>query len=288
MELTPIRKGDIEVGKPLPWPVYDRKKNLLLAYGHIVESQHQLDLLMENGLYRNPAWKKTAPAERLGEKEDLSRLEIVRFTSIGIEPGEILQMQISDETEQRYGVRLIGFLEKKSVLVTPPVVNEEVILMRAGQGVMLRGFAGKHAYAFSSTVLRVCNMPYPYLHLSYPIEVRGMKIRKAVRTRSNVIGSVWREENPGRKFSCTIEDISFTGAQITSEENLGEADARIVLYFRVAGQGSAAYVTAPAVIRRIFETEGTKHRFGIEFMNLEQGDSFALQVLFYQNHFEIS
>ena len=293
MDLCPVRKEDLEFGMPLPWPVYDKKKNLLLKEGYVIETQNQLDALLNSGLFRNPNWSKSSsPAEKFGEKEEQSsKLDIVNFTAIGLQVGDLLQMQISGETDQRYGVRLIGFLEKKSILVTPPVSGDAIILMRAGQSVVMRCFSGKNAYAFTSSILRVCSIPYPYLHLTYPIEVRGMKVRKSPRVRANVIGSVWREEHQDKKFPCVIDDISFTGAQVNCALPLGEVGDTLRIYLRISSLGATTYVSPRVLIRRSSAAEspeGRKYIYGVEFQDLDHNESFALQILVYQNLIEIS
>ena len=50
--LVPVRKGEIAIGKPLPWAVYDANRVLLLNKGVEVTSEFQLQTLMEKGLYR--------------------------------------------------------------------------------------------------------------------------------------------------------------------------------------------------------------------------------------------
>ncbi|HQT26402.1 MAG TPA: flagellar brake protein [Burkholderiales bacterium] len=290
MDLTPIRKDDIEIGKPLAWPVYDSKKHLLLKEGYVVETQSQLDVLIAKGLFRNPAWSKQSPEEKFGEKEnDSPKLDLLSFADVSLQIGDTLQMQI--ENDQRYGVKLIGYLERKSLLVTAPSSGEGLILMRAGQSVVMRCFSGKNVYAFASSILRVGNTPYPHLHLAYPIEVRGKKIRKSARARTNVPGSVWRENEPERKSPCLLEDISFSGAQLISASPLGEPGDVLRLYLRVSSERAIAYISPLALIKRCGEiqsTEGRKHSYGVEFHNLDPTESFALQILVYQNLFEIS
>src|SRR5487761_2018116 len=95
MDLSPIRKDDIEVGKPLPWPVYDSKRNLLLKDGFVIETQSQLDILLVNGLFRNPSWVKPTQAEKLGEKDEPAKLDIVSFSAVNLQVGDVLQMQLS-------------------------------------------------------------------------------------------------------------------------------------------------------------------------------------------------
>ena len=52
MSFVRINPGDVEVGQPVRWPLYDDKKQLLLARGVIVESDHQKQALLERGLFR--------------------------------------------------------------------------------------------------------------------------------------------------------------------------------------------------------------------------------------------
>lgn len=41
----------VQLGKPLPWNVRDEHCNLLLARGHVIESEHQLEALLERGAF---------------------------------------------------------------------------------------------------------------------------------------------------------------------------------------------------------------------------------------------
>ncbi len=47
-----ILPGEISVGEPLPWPVYDVEKALLLQEGTVVRSEKQMNIIMEKGVYR--------------------------------------------------------------------------------------------------------------------------------------------------------------------------------------------------------------------------------------------
>lgn len=47
-----VRQGEAQVGKPLPWDVFDHNNNLLLRAGTVVSSEKQLQRLLEEGLYR--------------------------------------------------------------------------------------------------------------------------------------------------------------------------------------------------------------------------------------------
>ena len=46
-----ISLGDIEVGKPLPWAVFDGSGKLLLREGFVIATESQLDRLIEQGIF---------------------------------------------------------------------------------------------------------------------------------------------------------------------------------------------------------------------------------------------
>ena len=98
--------SDIQVGKALPWPVYDAAGVLLLKKGMVIQSERQLQTLVNRGLYRDAiGWTinnesritpdKTSPfnhlsdfAERLTQafaaiykKEEDAQIRIVRLAS---------------------------------------------------------------------------------------------------------------------------------------------------------------------------------------------------------------
>lgn len=51
MSQSRVRHSDIEVGKALPWDVFDEKGTLLLSKGFIVASESQVDRLVAMGVY---------------------------------------------------------------------------------------------------------------------------------------------------------------------------------------------------------------------------------------------
>ena len=46
-----LNSNHLKLGKPLPWNVFDAQNNLLLSKGYVVENAHQLDGLLERGLF---------------------------------------------------------------------------------------------------------------------------------------------------------------------------------------------------------------------------------------------
>ncbi|MBV8464684.1 MAG: HD domain-containing protein [Burkholderiales bacterium] len=51
MSQSRVRHSDIELGKPLPWDVYDEKGTLLLRIGYVINSESQVDKLVAIGVF---------------------------------------------------------------------------------------------------------------------------------------------------------------------------------------------------------------------------------------------
>lgn len=49
--LIPIKPGQVKLNKPLPWPVYDLDRKLLLNQGFVITSPSQLQRLLSRGLF---------------------------------------------------------------------------------------------------------------------------------------------------------------------------------------------------------------------------------------------
>jgi HD-GYP domain-containing protein (c-di-GMP phosphodiesterase class II) len=76
--------SDIIVGQPLPWNVHDSAGHLLLHRGYIVESAHQLQGLVDRGLYIDAAHlvqRESAPVQH----EAPSVLRLINLANIKLE-----------------------------------------------------------------------------------------------------------------------------------------------------------------------------------------------------------
>lgn len=51
MKMLRLPRAKVQLGAPLPWSVRDDQGQLLLSRGHVVETEHQLDLLLERGAF---------------------------------------------------------------------------------------------------------------------------------------------------------------------------------------------------------------------------------------------
>ena len=51
MDKLRIKMSDIVIGQPLPWNAFDADNKLLLRKGFVVETESQIEKLMEQGLF---------------------------------------------------------------------------------------------------------------------------------------------------------------------------------------------------------------------------------------------
>lgn len=210
--------------------------------------------------------------------------ESISFASIHLAIGDALQMQPVVDNHLRYYVTLIGYVEKRSVLVTAPVIEGHVQLVREGQPFVLRAFSGRNAYAFDASVLKSCGAPFPYLHLSYPKSVQTLPVRSEQRLRVNLIGAVPEVEGvvQGEPQACLVVDLSLGGAMITAPRRLVEVGHRFKLSIRIVANQAPVYVALPCVLRNLREAPATDGRgsvlhHGVQFLEIDAKDQLLLE-----------
>lgn len=295
---VPLEVTDIAVGKPLPWPVYDEHRKLLLHEGFVIESASQAESLISKGLFRNPSWKSSVPAKDTlaPDQKPHEESENTEFSFDDMKPriGDPIQLHVkTGMASERYTVSLIGYVKGQTILITAPSSNGYVALMREGQLVIVRSFSGTNAYGFSSNVLRVYNTPIPYLHLPYPKSVKCVTVRKSARVHFNLIGSVVNttEGVDDRSYPTLISDISISGASFTVNEPIAGMNDTLVLSFRTKVNDIDAYPAINCIVRSITDEGGIggatiKLHYGVQFKDVPSDLVLLLQNIIYQKMLE--
>ncbi len=215
----------------------------------------------------------------------------VEHSELKIQIGELLQLQPRDgEDSRRLHVNLIGYLPGASLLVTTPMVAGKVMLIREGQPFVVRVMVGNRIVGFTTTVLRTCSRPYPYLHLSYPDEMEQITVRKAQRVRVRLFASLKNANpdfQPDKPQSATIVDISTSGALMVSSEQLGEIDDRVTVICAIKVAGTEKLLSLPATIRNVHVEHSDEHGehsyyHGLELNLQKEQDIFALHGFVYE------
>lgn len=286
---VPVRKGDIEVGKPLPWAVFDHHRNLLLKQGFVLESNKQLEALTEKGLFRErqiPGASSRRESREGGAaaSADQAGERVLPFDEIKLAIGDPFQIQTqTDQAEARYYVKLIGYLKSKSVLVTIPEVDGRLCYVREGQAFVVRFFAGRNAYAFTANVLRSSSVPFPHMHLSYPSQVRGLEVRAGERVSVRIICAIaLRDDTKTISTAGLLTNLSVSGALLSSKSKLGNKGDLLSLKFRIDIREIEFLTSIDATIRSVAQDDSGEYMHGIQFAGLPNDIAIALTAFVYQ------
>ena len=301
MSLIPVDRSDLSLGTPLPWALYDQNHKLLKAEGECIDSAEQLQALLNAAPLRELIWQSASepsqePMDATPEI-DLSDAPQGRFTfyDMNLKTGDRIQLQPPAQLgSERHIVKLVGYLEPFSVLVTAPMVHGVRLPLLEDENVVARVFSGQNAFGFTCTIKRVCKVPFDYLHLSFPDEIQGAIIRKSPRIRMKIIASILDPDNEGAEpLSGMIVNISSTGARLDARKPLGRGGKKLKLSFRVNLHNMDVFLTTGAVIRSVLRDDAANEagqsamvHHGIEFQNLQPNDSMILQSLIYQKMIE--
>jgi c-di-GMP-binding flagellar brake protein YcgR len=200
--------------------------------------------------------------------------------------GDVLQLQDYSAEKTRHYVKLMGFLNKKSVLVSHPMNEDKLLFVKKGESFLVRGFSGTKTYDFSSDVINVCLAPYPYLHLSFPTQINAVSMRSAMRIKIRLVCSI-KHKAAERPVTATIDDMSISGARIQSKLPIGKLGDEIEVSFRIPLDGADQLLMVPAIIRnQSKDTEAvgeTNQVTGLEFVQSDGNERNVLQYFIYKN-----
>ncbi len=279
MGRVPLRSGELAVGQPIRWDVYDLHGELLLAKGAVlVSDEEKTELLKRHRLRELDLRLDVQTAE---EAESAREVRII-LDETRIQPGDAIQIQSSLDST-RFSVRLIGYQKGRSVIVTNPVQDGAAIYLKEGQAFIARIFSGRYVFAFPCSVLASAVKPYPYLHLSYPADVAGVNIRKGVRAALRTIAAF--DMGGGRRGAGIVVDLSCGGAFLLSKSHEIGLGRPIVLKFKLA-IGTIEYVLELSghvrSVRPNEEEPALGTGYGIQFADVSAEDNLVLSTFIYQ------
>ena len=216
------------------------------------------------------------------------------FAAMNLKIGDRIQLQLPELlSRERVIVRLIGYVSNLSLLVTVPRgVNGLRFGLLENDTVVARIFTSQNAFGFSATVNRIIKLPFEYMHLDFPNEVKGVVIRKAPRVRTKIICSVVSAQSGADGLPGVLVNLSANGALLDSRRALAEKGETIRLSFRLKLHSVDALLTVSAIVRSRFSdtapadgSMGFVHH-GLEFCDLQANDSLILQSMIYQQMIE--
>lgn len=230
-DLSPLAKGDIEIGKALPFAIFDRTGVLLLAEGQAVTSQKQLDELAAKGLYHNPRWSHQFSIQSGVVQPDsahlLRTLPAKQSFEDPFETGSQLKMFAQGQSRDPFQVRLIGSIPQSALLVTHPMRDGKCIFTKEGQIWEFQATYGLSIYRFSAMIEKVLLSPHPMLVMSWPHEthLESQAIRRARRVNCDLPATIKITGSNGvvDSVSGVIDNISTGGVELMFAKTLALA-----------------------------------------------------------------
>ena len=306
MSLILANTDDIVIGKPVPWSLYTQEYSLLLSEGDLVRDDGHKNELVSNGAYRELAWEtaagnasadKDAPAaDKSSSPGQQPADSLYTFDDMRLKAEDRLQLEPPSQlARERFSVKVIGYLRGASLLVTVPITANGLRLqLMEKEKVVMRSFSGQNAFGFACTIEKIIRIPFEYMHLSFPDNIQGIKIRKAPRIKTRIIATVHLgQPSKSTQRSALISDISANGVSLEAKQPLGEKGDILRLAFRVQLHNVDAYLSVKGIIRAVLGeavlADGQMAgflRFGIEFQDLQANDSVVLQSMVYQQMIE--
>ncbi|WP_028875042.1 flagellar brake protein [Tepidiphilus margaritifer] len=282
---VPVRPSEFLVGKPIPFDVFDRHGRLLLAKGHVIASAEEKEKLLRQGAERNLTTDERfrqaiGTALKVVEKEEEPGKNAIHldFEELRLLPGAVLQIQLGKE-EDRYFVRYIGALRGRSVIIDALERGGLPLFVPDGTALQVRGSVGSYAFVFPSSVLVNASRPYPHLHLTYPMDVVAVRLRRSERVPVRLVAAVVSDDN--RAFGGVILDLSVGGGLLATRHPL-KVGQRIQIKFKLEIAGTEIILAVPAIVRSERDIEDRTlegaRGYGIEFVDLTPEDTVALMT----------
>ena len=214
------------------------------------------------------------------------------FKDMQLAVGDRLQVQFPAHLHvPRTYVRLLGHLDKASLIVSAPVHKGRRVPLVDNELLVVRAFTRQSAFLFNTSVLRICRLPFDYLHLSFPTEIKGTVIRKATRVRASfpvevVGGSAPAGDGP------VIENISASGALVVAQAALGNKGDVLRLRFVLNVHDCETPIELDARLQyldlsaEIPENGEASYQHGFEFVEPEAATLMMIKGFVYQQIIE--
>ncbi len=316
--LTPVNPEQVTLGAALAFDIFDAWGNLLHDKGSVVTDSVEFAAILEDGYFEDsmgdappikenplptatqssgfsqpapstpdlgnlaPIITPAKPAENNQESELNKESAVLDLDSVRWHVGEPFYLQVQENPNVRYTVKLIGYVKNQSILVTAPRIDGRGAIIRDGQNFIVRSFPGKKAYAFSASALKSVYTPHSYLHLSYPKIIRCSAIRQSSRASVKIIASI-SVGTPEQIGAVSLSDISMGGTSGILKRAIGKKGDRGLIKFKVNTAGEDAYLSIPIIVRSIAETENTdEFRYGFEFVDIPTQSKIILSSFVHQ------
>lgn len=121
-----ISMADLVVGEPLPWDVFDANGRLLLSRGYVVERNHQVEALVERGLFVDAKSMGKKPAAPVSKPVELpSVLRMVNAANKQLQP---LLFNLANEANAQERLLEVAAVVRKAVYANAEIALGTILL----------------------------------------------------------------------------------------------------------------------------------------------------------------
>ena len=264
-----VDKRWIAIGKSLPFSIYDSQRKLLLAQGHVVESERSLQRLLEHGQYYK-ADLSAGPRDVIEEVAEADPVD--PLTALGRDYSNIqLRARCGvklapKETGESYLCWVIGVShENRCLVMTAPARPDKALApVTRGQVWFCRMFSSTSVFRFRGAILKVAFEPYPYLHILVPEVIEKRLIRQLPRALVSLQATLAVPD----VHQVTIVDLSVGGARVAVDKKLAlEVGAALHLDVTIEVLGRRQELHLQAKVAAVYGVADTRHP-GIAFYGL--------------------
>lgn len=129
---------DMVLGEPLQWDVFDTSGHLLLSRGHIIDNEHQLEALVERGLFVDiPHKKPEAPVVAAQVRELPS---VLRFINLAHKRLESLLFDLHNQSDAQAKILEVAKTVVYTINLNPDIAIACILLNQR-----VSTYAGRHS-----------------------------------------------------------------------------------------------------------------------------------------------
>lgn len=179
--LTPLEHHEIQIGTPIPFPIFDAHATLLYGQGHVIANEQAFDALLEIGLFCYPQWPSHSGIAQL--PSNVSE-HPASFEQIRLQPGAILYLRKAGNESQAFeAARLVSWVKNEDLQLCACNPHGDLLQLQADTPVEIKLLNGEHIIAFASQVKVGATAQRPDLRLQYPAKITCRTLRKGLRAR---------------------------------------------------------------------------------------------------------
>lgn len=227
-----------------------------------------------------------APSTPVVNPPSSAEMTSMPLAEMGLQPGTIILMSSEHGNAACHHVRLVGYAEKKSVIVSHPESEGQLLFVKNGTDFHCKGFHGKRAFHFHARAMHSQLQPYAYLHLTYPDKVCSKAVRSSHRIKTSIIASVMFA-GAADSIPATIRDLGLNGVQIHLPDAPCKVGAQVQLAFRLTIDDEKQLFDIAAVVKRALPvTSEAGYRaleLGVQFIDLPLEKRRLLEIHVYRN-----